>query len=152
MTIDRNKLCAGLMTRSNFLSMEHPRKVVFSYDEYEATGYDVVNDKTYPMRKAKNFKEYYITNFLFLNPTLQLMGYPEKLSDVHIERIMNEDFEKVFVESGVMRSLYSCSMENYPPLLYKDTCDIFKNEFKIRDEELKLYENSKNYQKQKRRF
>lgn len=65
---------------------------------------------------------------------------------------MNEDFEKVFIESGIMRSLYSCSMEDYPPIPYKNYSDIFKGEFKMREEELKLYENNQSYQKQKGRF
>lgn len=154
MTIDRNRLCAGLISQNGFLTFEYPRKVVFSYDEYEKKGYDVLNDVTYPIHKPITRKGYYISNLLFLNDTLQLLGYPEMLEEAHIQRIMNEDFEKVFIKSGIIKSLYACSMENLSSVLYDDHFNILKNEFRMHGEELKMHQSKlkNNYQKKKRRF
>ena len=154
MTTDRSKLCTGLISHNGFLTFEYPRKVVFSYDEYEKKGYDILNGIIYPIDKPVKRKGYYISNLIFLDNILKLMGYPEILESVHIERIMNEDFKKVFVESGIMKILYSCTMETFSAELYEDHLDLLKNDFTMHGEELKMHQNElkHSYQKKKRRF
>ena len=149
MIIDRDSICIGLLTKKNFLSLSYERKIIFNYDQYENIGYDLINETSYPVSDPDLKKGYYISNIIYLKDTLKKLNYPEKLSDVHIQRIMNEDFETVFIKSNFIKTLYSCSMETFSQIYYKDNFEVLKNEFNIREDEINY--NKKNYQKQKRK-
>lgn len=149
MVIDRDNIYIGLLSKKDFFCLSHERKIIFNYDKYENIGYDLINETSYPISNPQIKKGYYISNIIYLKDILNELGYPEKLSDVHIQRIMEEDFENIFIKSNFMKTLYSCAMERFSPLFYKKPFDILKNEFNIREDEIKY--NEKNYQKQKRK-
>lgn len=149
MAIDREKICVGLVTRGGILSFEHIRKILFVYNTEEQTGYDLLNDVTYPALKSKARKDCYISNIINLDSILQPLGYPETLEDILIQKIIGEDFENVFMKSNVIKYLYSYEMENLSPIQYQNGFDNLREEFNIREDEKKV-QNS--YQKKKRRF
>jgi len=151
MTTNRNKLCAGLVSKNSFLSLAHIRKVIFEYDSYENAGHDLINNVTYPVHNHENHKCYYMSNLIYLNSVLDKLGYPEVLSDDHINKIMNEDFKKVFIESGIMKSLYSSAMEDFSSIFCHEPFDILKGEFNINPDEIKFNEKKNGIQKIKRR-
>lgn len=138
MPTDRNKLCTGLLSKNSLFSFTHLRKIIFNYDNVEHTGYDLINQVSYPINKPESRKGYYISNVICLNGILQQLGYPEKLDDVHIEKIWNDDFNKVFIESGILRTLYSCTMEEYLTEFCQSNMDIVQNEFTMHEEEVNV--------------
>lgn len=149
MTTNRDSICIGLLTKKNFLSISYDRKIIFNYDKYENIGYDLINEISYQINNPNLKKGYCISNIIYLKDTLKELGYPEQISDVHIQRIMGEDFENIFIKNNFMKTLYSCAMENFSPLFYKKTFDTLKNQFNICEDEIRY--NEKNYQKQKRK-
>lgn len=153
MTTNRDQIYAGLIGKSDFLSFSYPRKVLCSYNKCEPYGHDLINNVTYPIYASMKERGYFMSNLLFLGSILESLGYPEVLGDEHIKRIMNEDFQHIFIEQDIMKDLYAYSIENFQTFSYKNDLDYFKNEFNLCEAEIKMLKKmNKGHQKQKRRF
>ena len=130
MVVKREQICTGLLTKSSFIYMENVRKIIFQYDMIDGMGHDLYNDNiSYPINKNNKKNPYYISNPIYLNGILKNFNYPELLTDKDIQRILNEDFDKIFIKSGVLRTLYSCDMNQYLPNILEDNLDIIKEQF-----------------------
>ena len=139
MKVFREVLSVGLLAESNFLTLSYPRKILCAYDiNNNRVAYDVINEEIeFPIYRPRRQKGYYVAFPILLNDILENLGYPELLEDVHIDRIMNEDFEKVFIETGYIMDLYNIAQDSMLPKYKANNYECLKNEFKIKDKEIK---------------
>lgn len=138
MQINRNDLHVGLLTKTSTFTLAYPRKILFTYNMIDGIGYDVMNNIEYDVhQKRKNDKGYYISCIRSLDRLLENLGYPEKLEDVHLQRIMNEDFGSIFVSSAIMNDLYKQNMEELTDVHTINDFKLLKREFTITEDEQK---------------
>jgi len=149
MEINRKILVAGLLAESSFLGLSFPRKILCAYDiNNTRISYDVINEETeFPIHRPRKQNGFYVTHTIFLDEILESLGYPEVLEDVHIDRIMNEDFEKVFIDTGVLRSLFTTAQEQLLPRYMDNDYHGLKDQFKLSRTEIEKKEKEKEKQK-----
>lgn len=143
METKRDTLCAGLLAKTSILALSYPRKVLFNFDLDSQTGYDVINEITFPIHNKGNEKKYFISCVQPLGNVLKELGYPETLEDVHICQIMDKDFEKIFIESNIIRTLYAQSMDRLSNLHFNNEYQVLKSEFIKSNDEKKEDANKK---------
>lgn len=136
--MERNSIYIGEVFQQNFISFQCIRKILFVLNKEEKIGLDLINqDISYPLASNKN-DPIYIGQTFCLDETLANLGYPEVLTDEEINKLLNEDFYAVVVESGIYHNLQEIINESsFSIEFYKNNIDLAKNDFIVHADEVK---------------
>lgn len=148
MEVNREVLAVGLLANVSSVNLLYPRKILCAYDiNNTRVSYDVINEEIeYPIYRPRLQSGFFATHTIFLNEILEKLGYPEILEDVHITRIMNEDFEKVFIDTGFLETLFNIAQEEMLPKHMDNDFELLKVQFNLSRSEIEKKANKKQKQ------
>ena len=138
MEIKRNSINIGGVFTCNIFSLGNVRKIIYYYNLEKHEGVDLVNPNiSYPFSHNNFYGTFFINQSFNISTILENLGYPEILDDNDINKLLNIDFGKVFVESGIYSSLQNVMGDDYLNInCYINNLEVAKSEFKAVEEEL----------------
>lgn len=138
MEINRNSINIGGVFTCDIFSLRSVRKIIFYHDLEKHEGVDLVNKTiSYPFSHNNSRSTFFINQSFNVSTILENLGYPEILDDNDIEKLLNIDFSKVFIESGIYSSLQNVmGDDNLNINCYKNNLEVAKSELRVLDEEL----------------
>lgn len=125
--LERCKLYTGSLFFNTFLSMSLAHHIIF--ERNGKFGTDIFTGKIYPVSSKKG-RGYHIGGFIYpMDEILENAGYDELLTEKDKERMFNEDCERIFLQSELLKNIEAYADETYYLEEYKNNHELVKSLF-----------------------
>lgn len=125
MQIKRLNIFVGTLFYKTNFSLTEKHHILFAKNFESIVCTDLLNGNNYSLMTSKQ-KGNVIGGYICpLDDVLKQNGYKESLDNYDINKIMNNDSKKIFIDTNILQNLDECIDVEYNRSLYENSKDIY---------------------------